>query len=151
MDERVTEEFNRTRVVNQSIRRFRRIADGLQELEQTAAGRLYEMVYERLRTDTFAEMRHLAHVLGISCDEAVLRAAVAKNAYERIPAERKGPGKFVRTARVGGWRRNWSRARSPPSTASWATSCGRGATRVPGEAGKPDVGAARLPAGSAAC
>ena len=103
MGERVAEEFNRTRVVNQSIKRFQRIAAGLQELEQTAAGRLYEMVYERLRTDTFGEMRHLAHVLGLPCDEAVLRAAVEKNAYERIPAERKGPGKFVRTARVGGW------------------------------------------------
>ena len=103
MGERVAEEFNRTRVVNQSIKRFQRIAAGLQELEQTAAGRLYEMVYERLRTDTFGEMRHLAHVLGLPCDEAVLRAAVDKNAYERIPAERKGPGKFVRTARVGGW------------------------------------------------
>jgi hypothetical protein len=103
MGERVVEGFDRTRVVSQSIKRFHRIAAGLHELEQIAAGRLYEMVYERLRVNTFAEMRHLAHVLGLPCDEAALASAVERHDYERIPAERKGPGKFVRTARVGGW------------------------------------------------
>jgi hypothetical protein len=103
MGERVVEGFDRTRVVNQSIKRFQRVAAGLQELEQIAPGRLYEMFYERLRVNTFAEMRHLAHVLGLPCDEAALRSAVERHDYERIPAERKGPGRFVRTARVGGW------------------------------------------------
>ena len=103
MDERLTQEFDRDKIVKQSIRRFERIAEVLAELEATAAGRFYEMRYERLRAGTFAEMRHLAHVLGLPCDERRLHKAVERHAYERIPEERKGPGKFVRTARVGGW------------------------------------------------
>jgi len=103
MGERVHEEFNRTKVVNQSIKRFLRIAEGLKEVEALAPGRLYEMRYERLRRDPLAEMNHLAHVLGLPCDTAALRKAIERHDYERIPAERKGPGRFVRTARVGGW------------------------------------------------
>ncbi len=103
MSERVQEEFNRTKVVNQSIKRFLRIAEGLRQIEALAPGRLYEMRYERLRRDPFAEMNHLAHILGLPCDEAALRKAIDRHDYERIPDERKGPGRFVRTARVGGW------------------------------------------------
>ena len=103
MDERLTLEFDRDRIVRQSVRRFERIAEMLADLESAAVGRLYVMRYERLRAGTFAEMRHLAHVLGLPCDEEVLRRAVEEHAYERIPSELKGPGKFVRTARVGGW------------------------------------------------
>jgi len=103
MHERLTQEFDRAKVVKQSIRRFERIAGLLGELEARAGARFYEMRYERLRADTFAEMRHLAHVLALPCDERALERAVERHAYERIPAERKGPGRFVRTARVGGW------------------------------------------------
>ena len=103
MDERLTQEFDRDKIVKQSIRRFERIAEALADLESAAAGRFYLMRYERLRSDTYAEMRHLAHVLGLPCDEAALGRAVERHEYERIPSERKGPGKFVRTARVGGW------------------------------------------------
>lgn len=103
MGERVQEEFNRTKVVNQSVKRFLRIAEGLKEVEALAPGRLYEMRYERLRRDPLAEMSHLAHVLDLPGDTAVLRKAIERHDYERIPAERKGPGRFVRTARVGGW------------------------------------------------
>jgi hypothetical protein len=103
MGERVQEEFNRTKVVNQSIKRFLRIAEGLKQIEALAPDRLYEMRYERLRRATFAEMNHLAHVLGLPCDEAALRKAIDRHDYARIPEERKGPGRFVRTARVGGW------------------------------------------------
>lgn len=103
MDERLTQEFDRDKIVKQSVRRFERIAEVLGDLEATTAGRFYEMRYERLRRDPFAEMRHLAHILGLPCDEEVLRRSIERHDYERIPAERKGPGRFVRTARVGGW------------------------------------------------
>jgi len=103
MHERLTEEFDRGRVVRQSIRRFERIAGLLDDLETVAAGRYFEMRYERLRTDTLTEMRCLAETLRLPCREDDLRQAVERHAYERIPEERKGPGRFVRTARVGGW------------------------------------------------
>lgn len=103
MHERLTEEFDRGRVVRQSIKRFERIAGLLTELEAVAGDRYYELRYERLRADAFGEMSRLAGALRLPCEPAALREAVDRHAYERIPEERKGPGRFVRTARIGGW------------------------------------------------
>jgi LPS sulfotransferase NodH len=138
MDERLTQEFDRTKIVKQSIRRFERIAAVLAELEDTAAGRFYEMRYERLRADTLAEMRHLAHVLALPCDEGVLERAVERHAYERIPAERKGPGRFVRTARVGGWAEELEEGEiAAIHRRLGAFLAGRGYPPSPGPAGQP--------------
>ncbi|NQV07042.1 sulfotransferase domain-containing protein [bacterium] len=62
------------------------------------------MRYERMREETLGEMRHLAHVLDLPYDIDQLAVAVERRAYENIPADRKGPGKFVRNTQVGGWR-----------------------------------------------
>jgi len=138
MDERLTQEFDRTKIVKQSIRRFERIAEVLAELEATAAGRFYEMRYERLRADTLAEMRHLAHVLALPCDEGMLERAVERHAYERIPAERKGPGRFVRTARVGGWAEELEEGEIAAIHRRLGTFlAGRGYPQPQGPAGKP--------------
>ena len=104
MDQRVTGDFDRGSIVNGSVRRFLRIGDVLDELAEIAPGRICEVRYEDLRADTTAEMQRIASVLGLPVDAAVISAAVERHAYEAIPEDKKGPGMFVRTARVGGWR-----------------------------------------------
>lgn len=103
MDARLTLEFDRTKIVKQSIARFEKISEALTELESKATGRVYLMRYAEMRDATLVEMRKMAETLGIPVDEARLSAAVDKHSYENIPDENKGPGKFVRTAKVGGW------------------------------------------------
>jgi LPS sulfotransferase NodH len=60
--------------------------------------------YEDLRADTMDEMRRLYSALGIPVDEEELARAVEKHAWENIPQEEKGEGKFYRKATPGGWR-----------------------------------------------
>ena len=60
--------------------------------------------YEDLRTDTLGTMRRLYSALGIPVDDEALVRAVQKHAWENVPAENKGEGKFHRKATPGGWR-----------------------------------------------
>jgi hypothetical protein len=60
--------------------------------------------YEDLRSDTMGEMRRLYSTLGLPVDEEELARAVEKHAWENIPQEEKGAGKFYRKATPGGWR-----------------------------------------------
>jgi hypothetical protein len=60
--------------------------------------------YEDLRADTLSTMRRLHATLGISVDDDALVRAVEKHAWENVPEENKGEGKFHRKAQPGGWR-----------------------------------------------
>jgi hypothetical protein len=60
--------------------------------------------YEELRADTLATMRRIYSELGIPLEEGELLRTVEKHAWERIPEEEKGRGKFYRKAAPGGWR-----------------------------------------------
>ena len=60
--------------------------------------------YEDLRADTLGTMRRLYSTLDISVKEEDLIRTVEKYAWENIPGEEKGPGKFNRRATPGGWR-----------------------------------------------
>jgi len=60
--------------------------------------------YEDLRADTLDTMRRLYATLGIPVDDDALVLAVEKHAWENVPAENKGEGKFHRKAKPGGWR-----------------------------------------------
>lgn len=62
------------------------------------------MRYEDLRSDTLGAMRRLYAALDIDVDADELSRAVEKHAWENIPAEKKGEGKFFRKAAPGGWR-----------------------------------------------
>jgi len=59
--------------------------------------------YEELRADALGTMGRMYSQLGIPVDEAELRRAVEKHAWENIPARKKGEGKFYRKATPGGW------------------------------------------------
>ena len=60
--------------------------------------------YEELRADTFGTMMRIYTTLGIPVDEKVVAQAVEKHAWEKIPEEKKGQGKFYRKATPEGWR-----------------------------------------------
>ena len=60
--------------------------------------------YEELRANTLGEMRRIYKVLGIEVDDEELERAVQRHAWENVPEERKGEGKFHRKATPGGWR-----------------------------------------------
>jgi hypothetical protein len=60
--------------------------------------------YEDLRADTLGVMKRIYSVLGIGVSENELTAAVKKHAWEKVPEEQKGEGKFHRKAKPGGWR-----------------------------------------------
>ena len=62
------------------------------------------VLYECLRVDTLETMKELYSDLGIEVDEAQLARAVEKHAWENIPGDLKGGGKFFRKALPGGWR-----------------------------------------------
>lgn len=59
--------------------------------------------YEDLLADTLGTMRRLYRELDISVGEQELRGVVEKHAWENIPQEEKGEGKFYRKASPGGW------------------------------------------------
>ena len=46
--------------------------------------------------------------LKISVDANALEAAAAKHAWEQVPEGNKGPGKFYRKAKPGGWEEDLS-------------------------------------------
>lgn len=60
--------------------------------------------YEELRADTLGTMRRVYSALEIPVNDDELRRAVEKHAWEAIPEEEKGQGKFHRKASPGGWR-----------------------------------------------
>jgi hypothetical protein len=60
--------------------------------------------YEDLLADTLGTMRRLYATLDISVDQERLARAVEKHAWENVPEEEKGRGKFHRKATPGGWK-----------------------------------------------
>lgn len=62
------------------------------------------VLYEDLRVDTLGVTKRLYSDLGIEVDETQLARAVEKHAWENIPEDMKGEGKFFRKASPGGWR-----------------------------------------------
>ena len=60
--------------------------------------------YEDLRVDSLATMKRAYAELGIEADAEDLARVVEKHAWENIPKEERGQGKFYRKATPGGWR-----------------------------------------------
>lgn len=60
--------------------------------------------YEDLRSDTLGTMKRIYETLGIPSWAQELEKAVEKHAWENIPEDQKGEGKFYRKASPGGWR-----------------------------------------------
>jgi hypothetical protein len=67
-------------------------------------GRKALIRYEDLKADTLGTMRYLCSTLELPVDEEQIARTVEKHAWENVPAEEKGSGKFYRKATPGGWR-----------------------------------------------
>jgi hypothetical protein len=70
--------------------------------------RRYRLRYEDLRADPEGTLGELLEWLGDRRDKAELRASIAANAFEAVPADRRGPGKPYRSATPGLWRERLS-------------------------------------------
>jgi len=66
----------------------------------------YSLRYEDLRADTEGVLSPLLDWLGVERSDAELRAGVADNAFESIPAGQRGRGTQWRAASPGLWREN---------------------------------------------
>jgi hypothetical protein len=62
--------------------------------------------YEELLSDTPAQLRRIFAWLDIDVSEGDVEAIVARCAFEAVPKRHRGPGKAVRAATPGLWRRN---------------------------------------------
>jgi hypothetical protein len=60
--------------------------------------------YEELRADALGTMKRMYSKLGVPVDEVELVRVVDKHAWENIPEEEKGEGKFYRKGKPGSWR-----------------------------------------------
>jgi hypothetical protein len=60
--------------------------------------------YEDLRADPQGSVLHICDSLGIDVDGVQLEQAVERHAFENIPQEDRGRGKFHRRATPGAWR-----------------------------------------------
>ncbi len=90
--------------------RYLKVVSQVQKAYEAHPGKKVFVRYEDLRGDTFGTMQSLYRALGIEMDEARLRSAVKKHAWESIPESQKGAGKFYRKATPGGWREDLSPA-----------------------------------------
>jgi sulfotransferase family protein len=73
------------------------------EAYETHQGPKAAVRYEELRADTLGTMKRIYSELGIPVGEEELARVVEKHAWENIPEEEKGQGKFYRKATPGGW------------------------------------------------
>ena len=62
--------------------------------------------YEELLSDTPAQLRRIFDWLDIDVSEGDIEAIAARYAFKAVPKDRRGPGKDVRAATPGLWRRN---------------------------------------------
>ena len=68
----------------------------------------WKLRYEDLRADTTATLRPLLDWLGIDWSDAELETVISENAFEAIPARRRGSGTPLRAATPGLWREHMS-------------------------------------------
>ncbi len=64
--------------------------------------------YEDLLTNTLAELRKIYDFLQINVDDRELKKIIEKYDFNKIPSKKRGPGKFFRSAKVGGYKDNFS-------------------------------------------
>jgi hypothetical protein len=72
-------------------------------------GRKVVVRYEDLRADTLETIKRMYGELNVPVAEAKLAKAVEKHAWENIPEEEKGRGKFYRKATPEAWREDLTR------------------------------------------
>ena len=64
--------------------------------------------YEDLLTDTFTELKKVYEFIGVEISEDELKNIIDLYDFKKIPQFEKGPGKFNRSASLGGWRQSFN-------------------------------------------
>ena len=64
--------------------------------------------YEDLKKNTFGETKKIYDFIGTKISDEELRKIIEYHDFKNIPNFDKGSGKFNRTAKVGGWKENFS-------------------------------------------
>jgi muconolactone delta-isomerase len=84
-----------------------------------ASEQLLIVRFEDLRADSLATLVRIVEFLGLTPDEARIRAAIANNTVEKMRAKEKetpqrasARGKFIRSGSAGGWRNTLSAAQA---------------------------------------
>jgi hypothetical protein len=83
---------------------LRHVEKAKQAYDAHPEGRRALVKYEDLRNDTFGELNRICSSLGLLAEEKQLELVAEKHAWESIPENRKGQGKFYRKGTPGGWR-----------------------------------------------
>ncbi len=91
-------------VVRRSAKKYLRNMERAREAYDAHDGPKALVRYEDLRADAMGTMKHLYSEIGIPVEEKALIRAVEAQAWESIPEDMKGQGKFYRKASPGGWR-----------------------------------------------
>jgi hypothetical protein len=99
-------EGERLEFVTQSAYKWLWRTEVVQEAYCAHAGPKHLIRYEDLRTDTATQVRSLLEWAGLEVDEAQLATWIERHAFERVPAEDRGPQAFHRSASPGQWREN---------------------------------------------
>jgi LPS sulfotransferase NodH len=91
-------------VARRSAKKYLRNMENARRAFDAHEGPKAAVLYEELRADALGTMRRLYADLGIEVDDRELQRTVEKHAWEAIPEDLKGQGKFYRKASPGGWR-----------------------------------------------
>ena len=91
-------------IVRSKAKKYRQFVGKSKEAFESHIGPKVLVRYEELRTDTLGTMMRIYSTLGIPVDEERVARAVEKHAWENIPEEQKGEGKFYRKATPEGWK-----------------------------------------------
>jgi hypothetical protein len=91
-------------VVRRSAKKYLRNMERAKQAYDAHEGPKALVLYEELRADALGAMRRLYAALGMEVEDKALARAVQKHAWESIPEDMKGQGKFYRKASPGGWR-----------------------------------------------
>ncbi len=94
--------------VEKSANAYAQNVGNVREAYENHAGPKVLVKYEDLRADTLGTMHRIYSTLGIPVDDEAVARAVAKHAWENVPEENKGEGKFHRKATPGGWQEDLS-------------------------------------------
>ncbi len=68
----------------------------------------YKVKYEDLLKNTYDELKKLYNFLQIDITDEKLNDLISKYSFEKIPEDKKGDGKFARSATPGEWRENFT-------------------------------------------
>ncbi len=104
----ITKDYRSTVIINHA-KSWQKNTEIVERAFQTHNSKLRLLIkYEDLRNNTFNHFKKILQFLNISKTDEEIQKIIEKYDFENIPKEQKGPGKFNRSAKVGGWKLNFS-------------------------------------------